>query len=76
LKRFSLETGGTVYFVSSRSDLTEVFAQISDELRSQYSLAYVSSNPARDGKFRRIRIIPKDATYKVKARQGYYAPSS
>jgi len=76
LKRFSLETGGTVYFVSSRSDLTEVFGQIADELRSQYSLAYVSSNPARDGKFRRIRIIPKDATYKVKARQGYYAPSS
>jgi VWFA-related protein len=76
LKRFSLETGGTVYFVSGRSDLTEVFAQISDELRSQYSLAYVSSNPARDGKFRRIRVIPKEATYKVKARQGYYAPSS
>jgi Ca-activated chloride channel family protein len=76
LKRFSLETGGTVYFVSSRSDLTEVFGQIADELRSQYSLAYVSSNPARDGKFRRIRIVPKEATYKVKARQGYYAPSS
>jgi VWFA-related protein len=76
LKRFSLETGGTVYFVSGRSDLTEVFAQIADELRSQYTLAYVSSNPARDGKFRRIRIISKDGSYKVKARQGYYAPSS
>ncbi len=76
LKRFSLETGGTVYFVSGRSDLTEVFTQISDELRSQYTLAYVSSNTARDGKFRRIRIVPKEATYKVKARQGYYAPSS
>jgi Ca-activated chloride channel family protein len=76
LKRFSLETGGTVYFVSGRSDLTEVFTQISDELRNQYTLAYVSSNTARDGKFRRIRIVPKDATYRVKARQGYYAPSS
>jgi VWFA-related protein len=76
LKRFSLETGGTVYFVSGRSDLTEVFAQIADELRSQYSLAYVSSNPARDGKFRRIRIVPKEATNKVKAREGYYAPTS
>ena len=75
-KRFSLETGGTVYFVSGRSDLTEVFTQISDELADQYTLAYVSSNTARDGKFRRIRIVPKGATYKVKARQGYYAPSS
>jgi VWFA-related protein len=76
LKRFSLETGGTVFFVSGRSDLSEVFAQITDELRNQYTLAYVSSNGERDGKFRKIRIVPKDTTYKVKARQGYYAPSS
>jgi Ca-activated chloride channel family protein len=76
LRRFSLETGGTVYFVSGRSDMTEVFSQIADELRSQYTLAYSSSNSARDGKFRKIRIVTKDSTYKVKARQGYYAPSS
>jgi VWFA-related protein len=76
LRRFSLETGGTVYFVSGRSDMTEVFSQIADELRSQYTLAYSSSNSARDGKFRKIRIVPKDSTYKVKARQGYYAPST
>src|SRR5215467_11350897 len=44
LKRFSLETGGSVFFVGGRSDLREVFAEISAELRSQYSLAYVSSN--------------------------------
>jgi hypothetical protein len=76
LKRFSTETGGTTYFVGGRSDLTEVFSEISDELRSQYSLAYVSSNMERDGKYRRIRIVPKDPTYKVKAREGYYAPAS
>ena len=76
LRRFSLETGGTIFFVGGRSDLTEVFAQISEELRSQYSLAYVSANGARDGRYRRIRIIPKDPAYKVKAREGYYAPSS
>jgi VWFA-related protein len=76
LKRFSLETGGTIFFVGGRIDLTEVFSQISEELRSQYSLAYVSTNAARDGKYHRIRIIPKDPGYKVKAREGYYAPSS
>ena len=76
LKRFSVETGGTVFFVSGRSDLSEVFEQITRELRSQYTLAYVSSNGDRDGKYRKIRIVPKDVTYKVKARQGYYAPSS
>jgi len=75
LKRFSLETGGTVYFVGGRSDLTEVFGEISDELRSQYSLAYISSDTTRDGKYRHIRIIPRDSSYKIKAREGYYAPS-
>ncbi|HEY2382850.1 MAG TPA: VWA domain-containing protein [Terriglobia bacterium] len=76
LKRFSLETGGTVFFVGGRSDLTEVFSEISDELRSQYSLGYVSTNTTRDNRYRQIRIVPKDPTYKVKAREGYYAPGS
>ena len=76
LKRFSLETGGTVFFVGGRSDLTEVFEEISAELRSQYSLAYISSDTTRDGKYRRIRIIPRDPSYKIKAREGYYAPLS
>ena len=75
LKRFSLETGGAVYFVGGRSDLTEVFGEISDELRNQYSLAYVSSDITRDGKYRHIRIIPRDPSYRIKAREGYYAPS-
>jgi VWFA-related protein len=76
LRRFSLETGGAVFYVGGRSDLTEVFSQISEELRSQYSLAYVSANAVRDGRYRRIRIIPKDSAYKVKAREGYYSPST
>jgi VWFA-related protein len=74
LTRFSLETGGTVYFVGGRNDLTNVFEQIAEELRSQYTLAYSPSNTARDGRFRYIRIIPKDSKYKIKARNGYYAP--
>jgi VWFA-related protein len=76
LKRFSLETGGTIFFVGGRTELTEVFAQIGDELRSQYSLAYTSSNAARDGRYRHVRIVSKDPTYTIKARQGYYAPTS
>jgi VWFA-related protein len=76
LKRLSLETGGTLFFVGGRTELRETFAQIADELRSQYTIAYNSMNPAHDGKYRRIRIITKDPTYTVKARQGYYAPTS
>src|SRR5207253_8801855 len=74
LKEYSTQTGGTVYFVGGRSDLTRVFDQIAEELRTQYSLAYTSTNPARDGRFRKIRIITRDPSYRVKARTGYYAP--
>ena len=76
LKEYSTQTGGTVYFVGGRSDLTRVFDQIAEELRTQYSLAYTSTNTARDGKFRKIRIITCDLSYWVKARTGYYAPKS
>ena len=74
LRRLSAESGGTVYFVAGRSDLTEVFDEISEELRSQYSLGYVSTNTVKDGKYRSIRIIPKNAAYKARGRSGYYAP--
>src|SRR5215471_8463728 len=76
LKEYSSETGGTVYFVSGRSDLTRVFEQIAEELRTQYTVAYTSSNTLRDGKFRKIRIVTRDPSYRVKARTGYYAPKS
>src|SRR5262249_7728422 len=76
LKEYSTQTGGTVYFVGGRSDLTRVFDQIAEELRTQYTLAYTSTNQARDGKFRKIRIITRDPSYRVKARTGYYAPNS
>jgi VWFA-related protein len=75
LKKFSLDTGGTVYFIGGRNDLEHVFEQIAEELRSQYTLAYSPSNTAKDGKFRSIHIIPKDSQYKIKARNGYYAPA-
>jgi len=76
LKKLSLESGGAVYFVGGRNDLTNVFQQIAEELRSQYTLAYTPSDATRDGRFRSIRIIPRDPRYRVKARTGYYAPGS
>jgi VWFA-related protein len=73
MKRLSEETGGTFFDISSRKELTDAFGRINDELRSQYSIGYVSLNTSRDGKYRRIKIIPRDATYRIQARKGYYA---
>ena len=73
LKKFAEETGGRLFFVENKKDFTEVFAQIARELRSQYSLAYVSSNSSTDGKYRRIKIIPRESSHNVRSRLGYYA---
>jgi VWFA-related protein len=73
LKKFSNETGGATFAVSNENTFKKIFDQIARELRSQYSLAYVSTNAERDGKFRQIKIVPRDSSYTVKARRGYYA---
>ena len=68
------QTGGRAISVGSADKLDKAFAQISNELRSQYSLAYTPTNEKRDGTFRKIEIKSKDG-YKVQARKGYYAPN-
>jgi Ca-activated chloride channel family protein len=74
LKRLAEETGGRAFFPFKAEDLSQSFQDIGEELRSQYSLAYRSSNPNRDGSFRSIKIETARKSLKVKARKGYYAP--
>jgi VWFA-related protein len=75
LRKLAEETGGAFFRIRERGDFEKVFNQIALELRTQYSLAYHSTNSARDGSFRRIKIIPKDSNISVRARRGYYAPN-
>ncbi len=74
LKRLAEETGGRAFFPFKAEDLSQSFQDIAIELRSQYSLAYRSSNVSRDGSFRSIKIEPERKNLKVKSRKGYYAP--
>ncbi|HEX2520485.1 MAG TPA: VWA domain-containing protein, partial [Terriglobia bacterium] len=76
LKRLADDTGGRAFFPFKAEDLSQSFQDISSELRSQYSLAYRSSNGNRDGSFRAIKIDPERKNVKVKSRRGYYAPRS
>jgi Ca-activated chloride channel family protein len=75
LEELSEETGGAVFVLEAQDEFDSIFAQIAEELRTQYSLGYVSTNPARDGKYREIQIRPRDRNLRVRARRGYYAPS-
>lgn len=72
LQQFSDESGGRAFFPYHADDLAQSFAYIGDELRSQYSLAYVPVRPA-DGKFHKIRIEVNAKGLQVRARKGYYA---
>jgi len=68
------ETGGRMISVSSEKKLLEAFDEISEELRSQFTLGYYPSNNAKDGKFRKIKVEVANHDLKVLARKGYYAP--
>lgn len=68
------QTGGRAISVGNPEKLGKAFTEISNELRSQYSLGYTPANDKHDGTFRRIEVKSKDG-YKVQARKGYYAPA-
>ena len=76
LQKMSEATGGHVFTVSERHPLSEIFNQIQEELRNQYSIGYESTNPKRDNTFRRIEIKTDNKDYRVQARNGYYATPS
>ena len=75
-KKITDETGGRMIVVNNEKHLQEAFDQISEELRSQYTLGYYPTNSARDGKFRKIKIEVSNHDDKVLARKGYYAPKN
>jgi Ca-activated chloride channel family protein len=80
LRKITERTGGRAYFPRNETDLRSAFAQIQDELREQYLVAYSPSNKAKDGTFRKVQIDFKDPelrkNMKLTYRQGYFARSS
>jgi Ca-activated chloride channel family protein len=80
LIQLSEDTGGKYYYATSMSQLDEAFRQISDELRTQYLLAYYPSQRTSDSQFRRIQVTvsgsPESASYRVRHRAGYYTSKS
>ena len=76
LKKITTETGGRAYFPRSEDELDKAFAQIDEDLRSQYVLAYTSANAAKDGSFRTIQLrVKARKDLNVRHRRGYFAPA-
>ena len=80
LIQLSDDTGGKYYYATSTEDLDEAFRKISDELRTQYLLAYYPSQRTSFSDFRRIEVkvaaVPETAGYHVRHRAGYYSVKS
>ena len=75
LRQLSQETGGRVFFPTSVAELPKIYEQISDELASQYTMAYSSKNPMRNGAWRRIDVRVNKPGLTARTRRGYYGPS-
>jgi VWFA-related protein len=76
LKKFSEETGGKPFFPLKIQDLANSFTDIHQELRSQYTIGYRSTNAKEDGTFRRVRIDVANKDFKARHRSGYYMPKA
>lgn len=76
LRKMSDETGGRVYKVDRRHSLDEVFKELQDEMRSQYSIAYTPTNEVKDGGYRHLEVRLANKELKAQARKGYYAIKS
>jgi Ca-activated chloride channel family protein len=70
-------TGGQAFFPATMNDVTAAYDKIVAQIRAQYSIGFASSNPAQDGKWRKVEIKLARAELKnarILSRKGYFAP--
>ncbi len=71
LTSLAADTGGRAF--TDSNDFGEAFARVQVDMSAYYLLGYSTTNPTKDGQFRRIQVRVKHDGYKVEARSGYYA---
>ena len=81
INKLATETGGRAFFPDKKFDLNAAFAEIEQELRTQYLIAYSSSNKKRDGAYRKITIEItnpelRQQKLELRHRPGYFAKRS
>ena len=79
LEEMTEVTGGKAYFPNSVYELEDICTKIAIELKNQYVLGYSSTNPAKDGRWRKIKVklnAPKGLpSLSVRSKTGYFAPT-
>ena len=72
LSRYARSTGGDTYFVSNESALSKAYAQVAEEARHQYTLAYSPAGTDRTKNYHSVEVRVKRPGLNVLARDGYY----
>lgn len=73
LHRMARETGGTYFEVTESQTIEQIYSQIEEALRNQYSIGYTPGREKSDGKYHKIKLMTKDRRLIVTTRAGYYA---
>lgn len=76
LKRLAKTTGGEAFLPGETGDVVAICERIARDIRHQYTIGYVPSNPARDGSYRAIRVLARtkdQGKLSVRTRTGYLA---
>jgi Ca-activated chloride channel homolog len=77
LTQLADESGGEAFFPRSMREVDEAYVTIEQQIRGQYTLGYLSSNTARDGRWRKLDVrVKRDGLRgaEVRSRRGYFAP--
>jgi VWFA-related protein len=73
LHKMSDATGGRVFRVDRNHSLDQIFRDLQEEMRSQYSIGYTPVNDTKDGSYRKLDVRLSNKDLKAQARKGYYA---
>jgi len=76
LQRIADASGGAAYFPADVSTLPDEYRRVLDDLRRRYLVTYTSTNSARDGAWRAVRIASRKPGFVIRSRPGYAAPLS
>jgi Ca-activated chloride channel homolog len=74
LQQITEATGGQAFFPYSMKEVEAAYEKILSQIRAQYSLGYLSSNPKTDGQWRKVEIKVKRPDVRIQCRKGYFAP--
>jgi Ca-activated chloride channel family protein len=75
LEEIAEQTGGTAYFPKSLKEVDAIAGEVAADIRTQYTIAYRSTNPPSNGGYRKLHVEAKDKGFgrlDVRTRSGYY----